>query len=180
MTLATIIIRLFLSIILIRAALHKIHNRKVFQMELSAYQLLPASLLSLSTFVLMVTEAFTAITLLNSAWIIPALISAVLFSIYAIAMAINLLKGRTNIDCGCSGPILSSTERAKKNISWLLVFRNLILSSLALFCTTTITIHIASTLELFIIAAGTAVTLLLYETIEQAIINTQGYQRWKH
>lgn len=184
MTIVTMMIRLFLSVILCRAALHKLRDVKTFQAELAAYRLLPTLLLPITTILLIAAEILTAISLLNIAWIVPAFAAAVLFFVYALAMTINLLKGRTHIDCGCTGPLLSSKERAKKTISWSLVIRNLVLTSLALLCTTYFTIEATiehnGALELFIILAGTVISLLLYETTEQAIANTQGYQRWTH
>ncbi len=170
----TMIIRLFLSVLLFRAALHKQGNHKTFQAELGAYQLLPESLLPLTTFTLIFTEAVTSILLLNNQWQFPTLIAAVLFCVYALAMAVNLLKGRTSIDCGCGG-----LRAAKKTISWSLVIRNLILAVLALLCTQAAIAEAPGSLAIFIILAGAAVSLLIYEAIEQAIANIQGYRRWQ-
>jgi uncharacterized membrane protein YphA (DoxX/SURF4 family) len=175
MHIAAMIIRLFLSVILIRAALHKFRDRKNFEAELKAYQLLPESFLSIAAVVLFFTEALTALMLLNVDWKFPVLIAAFLLFTYSLAMAINLLKGRIDIDCGCTGP-----SGAKKTISWPLVFRNLVLVFLALLCVTPQATPSVSGPEQFMILAGTAVSLLLYETIEQAIANAQGYKRWIH
>jgi hypothetical protein len=49
-----------------------------------------------------------------------------LLVLYAIAMAINLARGRRHIDCGCAGPA------ARRSISGRLVARNVILATLAL------------------------------------------------
>jgi hypothetical protein len=180
MIVVSAIIRFLLAVILFRAALHKLRDRSRFQAELAAYQLLPTRLLPLATPVLIVTEAFTALSLLNMAWGFPTFLAAALFFIYAVAMAINLLQGRTHIDCGCSGPL-----GASKKISWILVMRNAGLVFLALLCTlptitTILSTPTLSTLDGFIILSGAVVSLLLYETIEQAIANAQGYQRWTH
>jgi len=179
MNVAAMMIRLFLSVILLRAALHKQRNRLSFQAELKAYQLLPDSLVSIAAIALLITEAFTSLMLLNPDWNFPALIAAVLFGVYALAMLVNLLKGRNTIDCGCSGPLFSNKEMAKKTISGSLVIRNLLLMSLALFCTTSVNRGESGALEIFIVLAGAFAGLFLYESIEQAIANAQGYQRWK-
>lgn len=175
MTIAAIIMRLFLSVILIRAALHKIRARKKFQAELQAYQLLPEFSLSATTWLLIFTELSCSVLLLDPTRSFPALITAILFCLYALAMAINLLKGRTNIDCGCTGP-----TGIKKTIAWSLVIRNVILAFLALLCSSVTSVQNTGALELFIIMAGAVVSLLLYEAIEQGISNAQGYQRWTH
>jgi hypothetical protein len=58
--------------------------------------------------------------LLLSAQIRPfgAFAAIVLLSVFAAAMAINLKRGRSEIDCGCGHSFL------KQNLSWLLVGRN--------------------------------------------------------
>jgi hypothetical protein len=178
MLVLTMIIRLFLSVILIRAVLHKVRDHKKFQSELAAYQLLPTSLfsfslLSLATWVLILIEAFTSVLLLDPTRGFAALVAAGLFCLYALAMAINLVRGRIYIDCGCSG-----VAGVKKTISWSLVTRNLVLATLAMLSSSAFATHPMNALELFIILAGATVSLLLYETIEQAIANAQGYQRW--
>src|SRR3990170_4114641 len=49
-----------------------------------------------------------------------------LLAAYALAIAINLLRGRTRIDCGCLG--FGRHDR----IAWTMVARNLVLIALAL------------------------------------------------
>lgn len=181
LTVIAIILRLLLSVILLRAVLHKIRDRRKFQSELAAYQLLPTSFLSLpllpiATYALIAVELLTSITLLDTAQATPALLAASLFAVYGAAMAINIFRKRTDIDCGCSGP-----SGVKKTIAWPLVLRNVVLVLLALFCAVTPIVSTAiHGAWVFMILAGALVALLLYEAIEQAIANTQGYQRWTH
>ena len=47
-----------------------------------------------------------------------------LLVLYAVAMAINLWRGKRNIDCGCGGD--------GQSLSWALVLRNAVLAGLAL------------------------------------------------
>ncbi|MEF9603853.1 methylamine utilization protein MauE, partial [Paracoccus sp. PXZ] len=57
----------------------------------------------------------------------PAAITAAgLLLVFAAALAINVLRGRTQIDCGCF------RNGLKQPVSWLLVLRNLVLTGLAL------------------------------------------------
>jgi len=174
MTIATMILRLFLSVLLMRAALHKLRDRNTFQAELGAYQLLPSSLLSIASVLLIACESTTSVILMNPAWTTGLWLAAMLFLLYAAAMMINLMKGITNISCGCDGPFA-----AKKTISWSLVLRNLSLTLLALLCTVPINKPSLHTFDLFIILAGVAALLLIYEAIEQAIANSQRYRQWQ-
>jgi hypothetical protein len=55
-----------------------------------------------------------------------------LFTLFGAALAINVLRGHTDIDCGCSGFIAArATERAPKSIGWWHVARALMLAALA-------------------------------------------------
>ncbi len=49
----------------------------------------------------------------------------VVLTVYALAIGFNLLRGRSDIDCGCSGP------GSQQPISWHLVVRNIFLVTLA-------------------------------------------------
>jgi len=51
--------------------------------------------------------------------------AAALFIVFAIAMALNLLRGRTHIDCGCFQSAL------RQPLEWRLVVRNVVLALLA-------------------------------------------------
>jgi hypothetical protein len=55
-----------------------------------------------------------------------ALASIALLAVFAAAMAINLLRGRSAIDCGCGQSFLAQT------LSWTLVVRNGVLAALLL------------------------------------------------
>jgi hypothetical protein len=52
---------------------------------------------------------------------------AALLLVYAAAMAVNIVRGRTHIDCGCLG---FGTSRA--SLGWELVARNMLLAAVAL------------------------------------------------
>ncbi len=49
------------------------------------------------------------------------LLVLLLITLYSISIVINLLKGRTNIECGCGGLLGSH------NLSWKLIYRNALL-----------------------------------------------------
>jgi hypothetical protein len=53
---------------------------------------------------------------------------SVLLVLFAGAIAVNVMRGRTDIDCGCFRSAL------RQNLSWWLVLRNAVLLVLALAC----------------------------------------------
>jgi uncharacterized membrane protein YphA (DoxX/SURF4 family) len=108
------------------AAIGKLRDTAAFTQAVAAYRLLPASAVAPIAKALPYLELLVA-----AAWLIPlarplaALASALLLVVFATAIAVNLTRGRSHIDCGCN-------VRQKQRLSWWLVFRNLALTILGL------------------------------------------------
>jgi hypothetical protein len=83
------------------------------------YRLLPGWAVAPVAILLPPVEMLVAVTLL-SAQLRPfgALAGIALLGVFAAAMAINLRRGRSLIDCGCGHSFL------KQTLSWVLVARN--------------------------------------------------------
>lgn len=112
------------AMLLATAAWHKWSDRHDFARALGAYRLLPPDLLMPATVALAVVETALVPLLTLPATRAPAFaVAAVLLVVYAGAMAINLLRGRRDIDCGCGGPA--------QRLSWALPARNAVLALLA-------------------------------------------------
>ena len=101
------------------AAWHKIHNFAEFKGFTAAYRLLPPPLVGAASRSVVFLEVAAVVALLFG---IPGfeLLAAGLLTLYAVAMAINLFRGRSDIDCGCGG--------AAMPLSTALVIRNLLLA----------------------------------------------------
>ena len=109
------------------AAAHKLRDMAAFRAAVSAYALVPAGALSVVSVLAVSTEMGVAVTLAwPSSGSLSALWAALLLLIYAVAVAVNLLRGRAHIDCGCVG------AAGRQPITWALVVRNVVLSSVAL------------------------------------------------
>jgi hypothetical protein len=114
-----------LALILFAAASHKLSQADEFAGALQAYALLPASLVPAATRTLPALEIGIGIAMLVPFARTPGLLAAAaLLLVYASAMAINLLRGRREIDCGCGGEA--------HPLSWALVLRNAILAGAGL------------------------------------------------
>ncbi len=107
---------IFVAVVMARAAVHKLQDPS-FEGTLADYQLLPERLVPRAVPLLAGAEVVAALGLCVLATRpFAAALAAALLVIYAGAMAINLLRGRREIDCGCGGP--------GDVISWALVARN--------------------------------------------------------
>jgi hypothetical protein len=112
-------IRVLVALVFLTAALGKFRHRLVFQGVVANYRLMPEIAVPAFALVLPPVEATVAVALLfapSSSW--PAVSAAVLLILFAVAMAINIRRGRRHIDCGCFQSAL------KQTLSWTLVARN--------------------------------------------------------
>jgi hypothetical protein len=88
-----------------------------------------------------------------------------LLGLYSLAIAINLVRGHTSIDCGCSGAGMRHTLS-----KWLLV-RNLILIAAALAALAPNSQRQLHFFDGWIVGAGVGVLALLYIAIDQLLAN---------
>ena len=119
-------VRLFLSIVFFVSAIDKVRQFQQFTTTITAYRLLPETWSKSLAFTITGTEISVSV-LLFMGWQsqIAAFVSIFMLFIFSIAMGINLIRGRTNLECGCSG-----AKHAQK-ISLGLVGRNIALSMVA-------------------------------------------------
>lgn len=118
--------RLFLSIVFFVSAIDKVRQFQQFTTTITAYRLLPETWSKSLAFTITGTEISVSV-LLFMGWQsqIAAFVSIFMLFIFSIAMGINLIRGHTDLECGCSG-----TKNAQK-ISLGLVGRNIALSMVA-------------------------------------------------
>ncbi len=167
------IIRVLLVFVFLRAMLHKLGHYYHFTAQLESYRLLPTVILPAFALLLILIEGLLAFTLVIVRWPVPPVVAASVLTLYATAMSINLIKGRTDLDCGCDGPSASS-----QSISWALVIRNCVLAVLSLAAALPTTARAFSIQDIAtVILAGSAV-IFIYASIEQAIGNQQQSRRY--
>ena len=119
--------RVCVGLVFLLAAAQKASHWRILSGVLANYRLLPRKMAAPAAALLPPLEMVIAILLL-SGLLMPwaALASIALLAVFAAAMAINLLRGRSAIDCGCGQPFLAQT------LSWTLVARNAVLAALLL------------------------------------------------
>lgn len=102
LTTAALGARLFVAGVFLAAASHKLANRLEFQGVVGQYKLLPRGSEGAASILVPILELATALALLFAP-LTGALLAATLLAGYALAIAINLQRGRQHIDCGCGG-----------------------------------------------------------------------------
>jgi len=122
-------LRLALALLFLAAAWHKLRDPRGFRVALADYRLLPAATTSAVAALLVTAEVAAAVLLLVATpRAAGPLLGAALLALYAGAVAVNLLRGRRHIDCGCGA--------GGATLTWSLVARNAILLAAALACLT--------------------------------------------
>jgi hypothetical protein len=126
--------RALIGVILLAAGALKLPAPAAFARVIAGFKLLPRAFHRPLAYLLPSLECAIGAFLLFSIWSSherltswASVFASVLFMIFAMAIAINLLRGRREISCGCFG------VRESDQIGWGLVLRNLCLSALALF-----------------------------------------------
>lgn len=109
------------------AAAHKLRDWTQFREIVRNYQLLPRRMVPAAAATTIALELSTALLILLVATRpIGALLAAGLLIAYATAMAINLGRGRVNLDCGCLG------IGRRQAVRWWMVTRNVLIAAFAL------------------------------------------------
>jgi uncharacterized membrane protein YphA (DoxX/SURF4 family) len=102
--------RVCLGLIFGLAAAQKMRHWRVLEGVIGNYRLLPASLIKPAAWLLPPVElVLGALLLAGVASLAVAVASIALLLIFAAAMAINIRRGRTHIDCGCHQSFLRQT-----------------------------------------------------------------------
>ncbi|MDO5705182.1 MAG: MauE/DoxX family redox-associated membrane protein [Paracoccus sp. (in: a-proteobacteria)] len=119
-------LRSFLALMFGYAAVSKLGSIEEFYGVVRNFRLLPDGLAYPAALALPVVELAVAAGLMITPLAGPAaMTAALLLAVFGLAIAINVLRGRTQIDCGCF------RDGMKQQISWLLVGRNVLLTATA-------------------------------------------------
>ncbi len=96
------IARLTMVVLFAAAGLSKLRRPAAFREAVAAYDLLPRSTVASTAAVLAAAEVIGAMLLLWPAGrVAGAVLLGVMLLIFSAAVAINIARGRTDIDCGC-------------------------------------------------------------------------------
>jgi len=150
----------FLALVLAAAALPKFKKMDEFVGIVANYRLLPDALVTPFAKGLPVVEVVIALALLlPPLHAFAGMASAVLFIMFAVALAVNLGRGRTHIDCGCT-----RRPTSRSRIGLIHVLRALALAGIGLYIAVTplnlAALSLAST-AIGIAAAGMLVMVYL-------------------
>lgn len=165
------VLRFALAGVLAHAALHKLRDVSGFRSVVADYRLLPrAFTTSVATTLPGIEIGLAAALILFPGGGAPLAVAALLV-IYGGAIAINLRRGRRDIDCGCSGP------HARMPLGASLVVRNIVVAALALVAALPTQARTIGWLDAVSVVGGGLALLLVYRSSEVALAN---HRRARH
>lgn len=114
------------GLVFVQAAVAKLRYRELLTGVVANYRLLPSAMIAPVAKALAPAELLIGIALLLSGHWLAAVGAMAMLLLFAAAMAINIARGRSQIDCGCG------RSQLRQPLSWLLVGRNIALSAMLL------------------------------------------------
>jgi len=150
--------------LLVTAAAHKLRDPVRFALVLAAYRVLPQAAARGLAWTVPCAELAIALALpwpRTRRW--AALAAAGLLLLYAAGMALNLARGRRDLDCGCT-----AAGRRRPIAPWM-VWRNLALALASATAALSWAPRALEGVDLLTIAAGAVASLVLYAALDRLV-----------
>lgn len=181
------IISIGFALLFIPAAVHKFANRDQFASILRAYEIMPQGLTEIVARIIPLFEISLGLAwLLSGTMNVPvatiALMTAILLALYTSGIAINMARGRSYIDCGCSfSTTITKTENDAmvQHLSTGLLARNILLITVALVAVFPSSIREFVIIDYFNLLTATIALVLLFGAFNQLLINKNAINAWR-
>lgn len=162
----TMVAALTLSVIFASAASHKLMHRVWFRRQVQEYELIHPLFVPVAAIVLPIAELMIALGLLwSGSRVYAAVLALLIIATYAVAISINLIKGRKDIDCGCSGPTMQQPLQPG------LLLRNAFLAVLAFVACIPLVDRLLGLHDNFVMILAATVLVLLYTAADLWLAN---------
>lgn len=166
------------GLLFLLAAVHKLTALRDFRATLEAYRLPPAALVTPVAWITASAEL-----LLGVGWLagfrpaLTAAASAALLFVYTLAMAVNIVRGRVHIDCGCS---FGRSSAGIQQLSKGLLFRNSVLIAATVVATLPVATRTLGPADYLVLFAALAALTLAYAAGNQLLTNFAAIGAWRN
>ena len=152
------------ALLLAIASTHKFADRAGFAEALAAYRVLPEGWARRAAPVVMGLELALAVGILNSSTRRACVLGAMLLlTSYALGVAVNLARGRRDLDCGC-GPL-----RDRRPIAPWMLGRNALLVLILAVSSVPWTPRALTPTDFLTIIGGIVAAAILYTTLDRLL-----------
>lgn len=151
--------------------LAKWRERELFAAAMENYELIPAAAVPTASLALILAEGLIGLLLFLPGlrpW--PQFAGVALLLGVTCAVAVNLLRGRADISCGCGG------ASGEQTISWGLVLRNLLFAAALGVAASSAGSRALGWVDHLVIVLGAALLVGIYATASQLIANSPRLQ----
>ena len=158
--------RVSICLLFAHAVWNKLQSFPHFRATLAEYQLLPTGLVTPAAAMVIACEcAIVLLLCVNATEFLGFSLAAGLLAVYLSAIWLNLLRGRRDIDCGCTGP--GHTQA----LTYWLLLRNLILVLIAVFGLLPATGRVIGWGDALLVLVAVLLATVLYATANQLLSN---------
>lgn len=112
------------GLVFVQAAFSKLRYRELVPGVVANYRLLPEMLVAPVATALPIVELAVGLCLMAGGQRLAVMAAIALLMAFAASMAINIVRGRRSIDCGCG------RSQLRQPLGWALVVRNVVLAAL--------------------------------------------------
>ncbi|MGE0484157.1 MAG: MauE/DoxX family redox-associated membrane protein [Gammaproteobacteria bacterium] len=154
-----------LAIVFLVGAWQKLRDVTSFELAMENYALLPAALVRPVAWLLPAFELVTGLALVSPWRALGGAMAIVLLAGVTTAVVANLLRGRTDVGCGCGG------IEDEQLLSWALVARNALLTVAAVATLGAGAIRPLAWIDYVTVAGATLSAYSLYVAVNQLIAN---------
>jgi hypothetical protein len=149
---------------------HKLRTREIFVVVVRDYRILPAGTAPFAATLILLLEGLVLVGLISGMGLrTTAVLAALLLCVYGVAIAVNLVRGRRSIDCGCFGAAGDASGRHRLS-AWLLV-RNAALIGVTGLVLAPVSARELVWLDTVAIVPGVVAATLIYFTADQLLAN---------
>lgn len=149
-----------LALVFLQGGAGKLTARDEFQGVVTSYHLLPSAIVPAFAALLPLAELAAGIAVvLPATRLLGATLAFALLMLFALAMAINLARGRTEIDCGCF------KSGFRQTISGWLVGRNVLLAAGAALLWLPAGARATGSFDVFLVIAASLMLFLGYYSV---------------
>ena len=171
------IVSIGFGLMFLLASVHKLTGFGRFRAVLGEYRIMPAFLVPVVAAAVPVLEIVLGLTwLFANEPRIAGLATTGLLVLYTSAIALNLLRGRVHISCGCG---FGKSARGSEVLSWGLVLRNVSLLIAAIAATMPQSARTIGVLDYIVLVAALLGVILLFTASNQLIRNAAAINSWR-
>jgi hypothetical protein len=153
-----------LALLFFMASRHKLKSVRHFEAQLDAYEIIPRHLLPIvARTIPWIEMGLVFLLLIPFTRSLAGSVSAMVLFVYALAIAVNLYRGRTEIDCGCG-------DKPQSLSQWLLLRNGVLILGASIVALPALDRSLVTS-DMIFVALFTVTLAMSYLTVDELVRN---------